>query len=415
MADIHQTTLPNGLRVVLSLDDSAPLVGMSILYDVGSRVEVPGVAGFAHLFEHMMFQGSEHVAKGDFMHRVHALGGHANGSTSRERTNFYMSLPSHELGLGLWMEADRLRALCLTNENLENQRQTVLEERLQKVDNSPYGSAHVKINEVSYTEFAYAHPIIGYREDIEGADLAGLQDFYKTWYRPGNLVLAIVGSLDIERTLDQVHELFGSIHRGETRAMHHLSEPPRMQTAVHRIRDELAHMPALFVNHQSVPYGDPDFFVYEVIETLLFRGPSSRLIRRMVIEESAAVQLTGGYEAHRGPSLFSFFAILPKGGSPMALAEVYQSELERLVTDPVSDSELQKVSNQLRSNRIFGREALVSRATALARSSLYHNDAYWEDRYVERIGRVTASDIQRVAARDFDPDGRVILEVTPGC
>ena len=386
-----------------------------MLYDVGSRVEARGSAGFAHLFEHMMFQGSEHLPNGEFMRRVQALGGHANGSTSRERTNLYMSLPSHELGLGLWMEADRLRALCLTHDALENQRKTVLEERLQKVDNSPYGAAHVKINEVSYQEFAYGHPVIGYREDIECADLASLQAFYETWYRPNNVVLAVVGSLDIERTLDQVHALFGGIRRGEPSARPHGAEHPRMQTEIHRIVDELAHLPALFVNHQSVPYGDPDFFVYEVIETLLFRGPSSRLIRRMVIEESSAVHLTGGYEAHRGPSLFSLFAVLPKEGSPMALAEAYQSELERLVSEPVPQDELQKVRNQLRSNRIFGREILVSRATSLARSALYHNDAHWEERYLERIGRVTAADIQRVAARDFDPDGRVILEVMPGC
>ena len=334
MTDIHQTTLPNGLRVVLSLDDSAPLVGMSMLYDVGSRVEVRGSAGFAHLFEHMMFQGSEHLPNGDFMRRVHALGGHANGSTSRERTNFYMSLPSHELGLGLWMEADRLRALRLSSDTLENQRKTVLEERLQKVDNSPYGPAHVKINEISYRDFAYAHPVIGYREDIEGADLAGLQAFYEAWYRPNNVVLAIVGSLDIERTLDQVHALFGGIGRGNPIPRPHDTESPRMQTAVHRMDDELAHMPALFVNHQSVPYGDPDFFVYEVIETLLFRGPSSRLIRRMVIEDSSAVHLTGGYEAHRGPSLFSFFAVLPKGGSPMALAEACRAAVRPSASEP---------------------------------------------------------------------------------
>ena len=167
----------------------------------------------------------------------------------------------------------------------------------------------------------------------------------------------------------------------------------------------------MFVNHQAVPYGDPDFFVYEVIETLLFRGPSSRLIRRMVIEDSAAVQVTGGYEAHRGPSLFSLFAVLPEEGEPAALAEMYQLELERLVAEPVGEQELEKVCNQLRANRLFGREALLGRATSLSRSVLYHNDALWEQRYLERIARVTAADIQRVAARDFDPDGRVILEV----
>jgi zinc protease len=414
MADIHHSILPNGLRVVLCPDASVPLVGMSMLYDVGSRNETPGTSGFAHLFEHMMFQGSEHVPKGDFIRRVHALGGLANGSTSRERTNFYVSLPSHQLGLGLWLEADRMRSLMVTAENFENQRQTVLEERLQRVDNSPYGPAQVRIVELSYSQFAYGHPVIGYREDLETAQIAGVQDFHELWYRPDNVVLSVAGDVDVESALDMVHELFGGIARGGERPHLHLAEPRRMQTAITQVEDRLARMPALFVNHQSVPYSDPDFFVYEVIETLLFRGPSSRLIRRMVIDESTAIQVAGGYEAHRGPSLFSFFAVLPEHGDPAQLAEMYQAELERLVSDPVDEVELEKVCNQLRSGRIFGHEAVLSRATSLARAMLYHHDVHWEDRYLERIQRVTPADIQRVAARDFDPDGRVILEVRPG-
>jgi predicted Zn-dependent peptidase len=413
MTDIHQSTLPNGLRVVLCPDDSVPLVGLSMLYDVGSRNEIPGASGFAHLFEHMMFQGSEHVPKGDFIRRVHALGGLANGSTSRERTNFYLSLPAHQLGLGLWLEADRMRALTITEENFENQRQTVLEERLQRVDNSPYGEAQVRILELSYSQFAYGHPVIGYRADLESAQMGAVQSFHDTWYRPDNVVLSIAGDVDVESTLEWVHEFFGGLARGGKRPALQLAEPRRMQTVLTQIEDRMARMPALFVNHQSVPYSDPDFFVYEVIETLLFRGPSSRLIRRMVIDESAAIQVAGGYEAHRGPSLFSFFAILPEQGDPGRLAEMYQEELERLASEPVDEVELEKVCNQLRSSRIFGHEAVVSRATSLARSVLYHHDAQWEDRYLERIQRVTVADIQRVAARDFDPDGRVILEVRP--
>ena len=413
MVDIHQTILPNGIRVVLCPDNTVPLVGVSAFYDVGSRIESEGCSGYAHLLEHLMFQGSEHVVKGDFIRRIHDLGGHANGSPSRERTNFYMSLPAHEVGLGLWMEADRLRSLHLSREHLDNQRETVLEERLQRVDSSPYGEAQIRINELSYSQFAYAHPVIGYRPDLESVDLESIQAFFSTWYRPENVVLSVVGDVDLDHVLDLIHECFGSVLRGDRASQPNLTESKRMQTSVHRMTERLTTMPALYVNHQSVPYGDPDFFVYEVIETLLFRGPSSRLIRKMVIEDSHALQLTGGYEAHRGPSLFSFFAVLPDGGSPTELADQYQAELERLVAEPVSDEELEKVCNQLRANRIFGREVLIGRATALARSLTYHNDVHWEDRYLERIGRVSAADIQRVAARDFDPNGRVILEVYP--
>ena len=180
-----------------------------------------------------------------------------------------------------------------------------------------------------------------------------------------------------------------------------------------RMSDAQAGLPAVFANHPSVPYGDPDFYVYEVLETLLFRGASSRLQRRLVAETRSAISLKGGYEAHRGPSLFSLFAVLPEGREPATVVEAYSAELERLTQECVSSDELEKVHNQLRANRVFGRVEIISRANTLARAVMYHNDAHFEDRYLERVLRVTPEDILRVARRDFDPNARVVLEVMP--
>lgn len=413
MLNIHETTLPNGLRVVLQPDTGVPLVGVSLLYDVGSRVETPGCSGFAHLFEHLMFQGSEHVAKGEFIRRIQGWGGSVNGMTGKERTTYYHSLPSHQFALGLWLEADRMRSLRLATDSFEAQRSTVLEERLERVDNSPYGEANVRIAEMSYTGFAYAHPVIGYREDLERASLGDVEDFHRTWYGPNNAVLAMAGDFEVDAVLDAVHDYFGVIPSRGARPALRIEDSPRMLPVAERMVDAQTSMPALFVNHPVVPYGNPDFYAYEVIETLLFRGPSSRLNQRFVIQDRSAIKVQGGYEAHRGPSVFSLFAVLPEGGDTGALAAAYASELERLAREPVGVDELERVQNRLRAGRSFGRQSLINRANGLGRSVLYHSDARWEEHYLERILRVGPEDILRVAARDFDPNASVSLGVHP--
>lgn len=413
MPNIQETTLPNGLRVVLQPDASVPLVGTSLIYDVGSRVEAPGSSGFAHLFEHLMFQGSAHVSSGEFVQRIQGWGGTVNGMTGKERTTYYHSLPSHQVALGLWLEADRMRALSLTSKSFEIQRKAVLEERLERVDNSPYGEATVRIGELSYSGFGYAHPVIGYRADLEAASIDDVSAFHRAWYRPDNAVLALAGDMDAEAVLDAVFAYFSDIPSDGPSSAPRFETEPRMVPKQERLNDSQASLPALFVNHPAIPYGDPDFYVYEVIETLLFRGPSSRLNRRLVMDERMALKVQGGYEAHRGPSLFSFFAVLPQGGEPARLAASYASELERLVNEPINEEELERVQNRLRAGRAFGRQSLIHRANALGRSVLYHADSHWEERYLERILRVGPEDVRRVAARDFDPNSIVTLEVVP--
>ena len=413
MADIHQSTLSNGLRVAIEPDGTVPIVGVSLSYDVGSRVEVPGEAGFAHLFEHMMFQGSAHVPKDGFVSAIQGHGGDVNGSTGVERTTFYHSLPAHEWGLGLWMEADRMRALTITEEGFSAQRQAVLAEYRERVEQRPYGRAHGQISEMSYTGFGYGHPVIGYRSDLEQASLADVSDFHRRWYVPDNAVLAVAGDVDPEAVIDAVYAYFGDLERGPARALPDFTEPHRMLPQHTRVDDSLAQLPAVFVNYPAIPYGHPDFFAYEVLETLLFRGPSSRLQRTLVASSGQAVSVKGGYEAHRGPSLFSLFAVLPQGGDVGALLGLYAEALEELCRTPVSDEELEKVQNQLRAFRVFGRQSVINRANALARAVQIQNDPNFESRYLEQVCRVTAEDVMRVARRDFDPNACVVLEVQP--
>jgi len=410
MLPIFEHTLANRLRVVLQPDETIPVVGLAVFYDVGSRNEVPGRSGFAHLFEHMMFQGSEHVGKTEHFRLIQSWGGDLNGTTGQNHTNYYESLPSHQLGLGLWLEADRMRALAVTPENFENQRQTVMEERRQVVDNRAYGPAMVRLGEISFDCWAYAHPVIGSWEDLDAAQFDEVVDFHRTWYRPDNAVLVLTGDFERKTALDQINALFSNIPPGGDRPVPDLNEPRRVAPKTESLVDPLAELPCVLVNHQAPDCRDPRFFTWEVIETLLFRGPASRVWRRLVIDESIAIHAGGGYEAHRGPSLFGLSAVVPRGGDIDRIVKAYHEELARLATEPVSDEELDKAYNQLRSARIFGQENVLNRALGLGRSALYYNDSSWEEAYLSRVRAVRAADICREAAT-MRMDNRVELRV----
>jgi zinc protease len=411
--EVEEHTLDNGLRVVLAPDGRVPIVGVALYYDVGSRNEERGRSGFAHLFEHLMFEGSAHVGKSEHFQWVARFGGQVNGTTSADRTNFYESLPSSQLALGLWLEADRMRSLRVDHDNFEHQRETVMDERRQRVDNAAYGEAGVRFGELSYGCWAYAHPVIGYWEDLEAASLADVQGFYSTYYRPNNAVLAISGDLDRAEALGLAREYFGDIPAGPPPPPPDVAEPAREAEVREVLIDKRARLPAVMCNLQAPGFGDPDFFAFEVLETLLYRGPSSRLYRRMVIDEHLAVQISGGYDARRGPSLFSFSAVAPAGRSLDPAVDAWREELARIAAEPVPGEEWEKAVNQLRAGRVYALEGVLRRALSAARSALYLGDPGWENHYLDRIAEVTPGDVQRIARRWLSGP-MVRLDVLPG-
>jgi len=410
---VEALTLDNGLRVVLSPDHRVPLVGIALYYDVGSRNEVQGRSGFAHLFEHLMFEGSAHVKKSEHFQLVSRFGGQTNASTSYDWTNYYESLPSSQLALGLWLEADRMRSLKVDDENFENQRQTVMEERRQRVDNAAYGEAGVRFGEMSFDNWAYAHPIIGYWDDLEGASLDTVQDFHRTWYRPNNAILAISGDLDRDEALGLVSDYFGDIPAGPAPPPPQMQEPPRSVPAHEVMRDGRAQLPLLMANHQAPSATDDDYYTYEMLETLLFHGPSSRLYRRLVVEDRVAVQVGGGYDARRGPSLFSFSGVVAAGRSLDDLVAAWREELGRVAAEPVGEGEWQKALNQLRGQRAYSLEGVLRRALSVSRAALYTGDPGWGNHFLDRIARVTPEAVRRAAAR-LTADTCVRLDVLPG-
>ncbi|MDH3845825.1 MAG: insulinase family protein, partial [Myxococcales bacterium] len=256
---VSRATLDNGLRVVMSEDHTVPTVAVAVYYDVGSRNETKGRSGFAHLFEHMMFQGSANIDKGEHFSLIINRGGDANGTTSNDRTNYFETLPSNELALGLWLEADRMRSLAITQENFENQRQTVMEERRQRIDNQPYIPSMLRINELAYGDYwPYAHSTIGDMQDLLDAPLEAVQEFFDMYYAPNNAVLSISGDFDPNEAMPLVEKYFGSIPSRE-RTPFVEPEPPK-QTAerTETMYDPNATLPAFHLAYHIPASRTPD-------------------------------------------------------------------------------------------------------------------------------------------------------------
>ncbi len=411
---ILRETLPNGLRVVMSPDRSIPTVAIAVYYDVGSRNEERGRSGFAHLFEHMMFQGSANVAKGEHFTLIENRGGDLNGTTSEDRTNYYETLPSNELALGLWMEADRMESLAITAENFENQRQTVMEERRQRIDNQPYAPSMLRINELAFGDyFPYAHSTIGDMQDLVNAPLEAVQEFFDRYYAPNNAVISIAGDFDPEEAMRLVREQFGDIPRRETPAY----DPPELapQTAERRdvILDPNAELPAFHIAYHIPPSRERDHSALELLAVILGDGASSRLYQKLVKEREIAAEISVGTDDRRGPDLFSFWGVMASGHEPREAQQVIFDELASIADHGVTERELEKAHNRARAFFVFGLESNLERAQHLAEFELYHGNAELVRGELDRYLAVTVDDIKRVAGQYFDATNRTVLDVQP--
>ncbi|UCG52471.1 MAG: insulinase family protein, partial [Candidatus Latescibacterota bacterium] len=296
--------LDNGLRVVLSEDHSVPIVAVDVWYHVGSGYEEEGRSGFAHLFEHMMFQGSENVGKAEHGQLIQRAGGNNNGSTTEDRTNYFQVLPANRLNLALWLEADRMRSLAITTENFENQREVVKEERRQRVDNQPYGAAFLTSDTLSFDFEPYSHTVIGKMVDLDAAEVSDVQAFFDKFYSPNNAVLVVVGDINQKKTMKMIEEYFGDIPLGADVEPLSGVEPPHTAERRKTVDDKNANVPAIFMTYVLPDCLHDDIPALELLGNILTDGESSRLHKRLVKDEEAAVVVFGGFDSRKGPGLF---------------------------------------------------------------------------------------------------------------
>ncbi len=407
------TRLKNGLRVIISEDRTAPVFAIAVNYDVGSRNERKGRTGFAHLFEHMMFKGSENVGPCEHPYMMFMYGGSMNGTTDKDRTLYYEILPSNQLDLALFLEADRMRSLEITKENLDNQRNAVQEERRLGVDNQPYGKTFEVIDELAYDNFAYEHSVIGSMADLSAATVEDVAGFFKTYYAPNNAVVSIVGDVDAKATLEKVRKYFEGIPQQPAPPKVDMTEPA--QTAERRttIEDGLARLPRLDLAYKIPPNGSPDSDALSVLATVLSSGRSSRLYESIVRQKQLSSGVSAGAVQSRGPGLFRFTGIPLPGKSVADLEAAIEAEIARIQTQPIEDWEMQKARNSARSAFIGGLSSSLNRAIQLSEDALAFNDPGRINTRAASIAKVTAADVQRVAKQYLVPTNRTVVITNP--
>src|SRR6476661_6238141 len=299
------TKLANGLRLIVSEDHAAPMFSIVVNYNVGSRNERKGRTGFAHLFEHMMFKGSENVGPGEHPYLMFMNGGNMNGTTSKDRTMYYETLPSNQLDLALFLEADRMRSLAITKDNLDNQRNAVQEERRLGVDNQAYGKTFEKLDELAYENFAYEHSVIGSMADLSAASVDDVAAFFKMYYAPNNAVVGIVGDIDTKTTLAKMEKYFGAIPAQPAPPKVDMTEPPQKEERRLTLEDGLARLPRLDMAYKIPPSSSPDTDALTVLGTILSGGRSSRFYESIVRQKQLSTGVAAGSDGSRGPGLFA--------------------------------------------------------------------------------------------------------------
>jgi len=407
------TRLANGLRVLIAEDHFAPVYAIAVSYRVGSKDERPGRTGFAHLFEHMMFKGSDNVGPGEHFFLVFNYGGSMNGTTNTDRTLYFEVMPRNQLDLGLFLESDRMRSLAITKENLDNQRQAVQEERRLRLDNQPYGKSQERFNELAYDNPAYHHSVIGSMEDLNAATVEDVASFFRTYYAPNNAVVAIVGDVDAKATLAKIEKYFGDIPRQTDPAAVDLSEPEMKAERRETMPDRLARLPLVNIGYKIPPATHADYPALSALGQILGAGESSRLYQRLVKTEELCANVGSGSGQRMGPGLFNITCTVRPGKNIAAAEAAITEEVTRLHASAVTGDELQRVRTSARRSAVGIRESALARAQSLADNAALYNDPNRINTTPEKLAAVTAADIQRVAARYLQTTNRVVVHTTP--
>lgn len=405
--------LPNGLHVILHQDNSTPIVAVTILYHVGSKNEVDGRTGFAHFFEHLMFEGSDNIARGEYDQITLNAGGTLNANTSQDRTFYYELLPSNQLELGLWLESERLLHLRIDSVGIETQRAVVKEERKQSYDNRPYGSVIEQTMSHAYKVHPYKWTPIGDPKDINQATLKEFMDFHSTYYVTNNATLSIAGDIDIESTKKLIEKYFGDIPRG-TKPIMRLAAVEPVKTA--EVRDSVydnIQLPAVIMSYHMPAQGTDDSYALSMLTTLLSDGESSRLSKSIVDKQQKALQVMAFPFALEDPGLFLVFGLVNMGVTLPDLEAAIDAEIDKVKTEDVTTAEFQKLQNKVETDFVTGNSTMAGIAENLANYHVYFGNANLINTEIDRYMKVTPADLKRVANKYLNKENRVVLYYLP--
>jgi zinc protease len=409
-----QHQLPNGLQVLFCADHKVPIANVQLWYHVGSKNERPGRTGFAHLFEHLMFKGSANVAPEEHSHYIESIGGQLDATTDFDRTLYFETAASNYLERILWMEADRMQSLDVSEENFRSEREVVKEERRLRFDEPPFGHLFELVFEKSYTTHPYHNTPIGTMADLDAATIDDVRDFYRTYYVPNNATLVVTGDFEPQEALRWIEKYFGPIPKGRRPIERRFpQEPPHPAERREVSYDEKAPLPAVLFTFHMPSEKDPDYYALEVASNVLSAGESSRLYKKLVYDRQMAVAAAGQTIALEDPGVFFFYAVMQAGHGAEEGEKALFEEVQRLQAELVGEAELTKAKNQFISGLVFDRETVQNKGDAIGHASVILGDWNLVNRQLALYQQVTAADVQRVARKYFTSANRTTIFMLP--
>lgn len=411
--DFVEYDLDNGLHVILHKDSSTPIVTVSVMYHVGSKNEKPNRTGFAHFFEHLLFEGTENIDRGEYDTYVEEAGGTLNANTSNDRTYYFEILPSNQLELGLWLESERMLHAKVENVGIETQREVVKEERRQRIDNQPYGTILQETMKRLFTKHPYNWPVIGSMDHLNAAVEEDYKQFYEDFYVPNNAVLSIAGDIDIDQAKIWIKKYFGHIPKGKGEIYRpDVIEPEKTSEVRDTIYDNIQ-LPAIIQAYKVPGQGNDEFYALEMLSTLLSRGGSSRFTKKIVDEQQKALQVGSFPLGLEDYSVNLAFAFCNMGVDPSEVEAAMDAEVDRVKNEPISDEEFQKLRNQMENDFVSSNSRIAGIAESLANYHMYFGDANLINTELDRYLAVTKEDIMAVAKKYLNKDRRVVLYYLP--
>jgi zinc protease len=408
-------TLDNGLRVILHRDPRLPLVTVNLWYHVGSKNERPGRTGFAHLFEHMLFQGSQHVPTNDHFRLIQQVGGVANGSTWYDRTNYYETLPSHQLELGLWLESDRMGFLlpALTQENLDTQRDVVMNERRQRIENQPYGRAGERLHEMLYPgDHPYHWPVIGYMEDIAAATLEEVRTFFRTYYTPNNAVLTLAGDFDPDDALAKVERWFGEIPPGPPLPAVHVPSIS-LGGEQRETREDDVRLPRVYLGFRAPAYGQRGWYAADLLAASLSGGKSSRLFQDLVYDRQIAQDVGVYISPYEEVATFMLISSARPGVPVETLEKALLEHLDRAATELPAPEDLERARNRMLTEYYTALQKLDNRADLFSQFTTFFDNPGGIEWEIEQYQEIEGRDLLDFASQHLVESERVVLTFVP--
>lgn len=405
--------MPNGLKVLLHEDHSTPIVAVSVMYHVGSKNEKPKRSGFAHFFEHLLFEGSENIKRGEFDDYINNAGGTNNANTSNDRTYYHEVLPSNQLALGLWLESERMLHAKVEQIGIETQRQVVKEERRQRIDNQPYGGLLEEMMKRVFKVHPYKTSVIGSMDDLDAAEEADYKNFYKDFYRPDNAILSIAGDINIAQAKELINVYFKDIPRGKGTIQRTFPQEPPMKGETRDTVYDNVQLPAVVYGYHIPAQGTKDFYAVQMLGQVLSQGESSRMNKTIVDEQQKAVAAGSIPMQLEDPGANLTFAIANMGVNPAELEKSMDAVIEDLQKNLITEKEFQKLQNQIENDFISANDNVAGIAESLANYEMYFGDANLINTELERYRKVTREDLRTAANKYFNKNARVVLYWMP--